>query len=107
MPYTCAFTGYVCVAAVASRGCSRGWRARAAGHKGATAGRPGERAAAASGLAPSACARAWRRSAALAVAAVAHCVSSLARQHKAQKPRGSENRPIAGRRFHALWLQSV
>ena len=55
MPYTCAFiNGYVGVAAVASRGalslscrvggvtgCSRGWRARAVGHRGATAGRPG------------------------------------------------------------------
>ena len=56
MPYTCAFTGYACVAAVASRGCSRLGRARAVGHRGATAGRPGERAAAAS-QAPSACAR--------------------------------------------------
>ena len=37
-------------------GCARGWRARAVGHRGATAGRPGERAAAAS-QAPSACAR--------------------------------------------------
>ena len=41
---------------MASRGRSRFGRARAAGHQGATAGRPGERAAAASGLAP--CARA-------------------------------------------------
>ena len=48
---------------MASRGRSRFGRARAAGHQGATAGRPGERAAAASGLAPSALASSGRSAA--------------------------------------------
>ena len=46
---------------------------------------PGERAAAASGLAPSACARAWRRSAACAIAPARHtCVNPPSAAQKAQ-----------------------
>ena len=65
MPYTC--VGFVVM--LVSRRRRRGVLSRAVGHQGATAGRPGERAAAASQLAPSARARAWRRSAAGALAA--------------------------------------
>ena len=57
MPYTCVIDRLWRCSRRWRRGdSSRSGRARAAGHRGATAGRPGERAAAASGLAP--CARA-------------------------------------------------
>ena len=58
----------------ASRGCSRLGRARAAGHRGATPGRPGERAAAASGLAPCARASSGRSAAFVSAAAWLTCV---------------------------------
>ena len=66
MPYTCVYRSVTGVlASVALRacsrggwcrvggvtGCARGWRARAVGHRGATPGRPGERAAAERSLA--------------------------------------------------------
>ena len=64
MPYTCVNLSVTEVlASAAVRGCSRLGRARAAGHQGATAGRPGERAAAASGPAPCARARSGRSAA--------------------------------------------
>ena len=91
MPYTCVYRSVTGVlASVASRGCSRLGRARAAGHRGATPGRPGERAAAASGLAPTSRAR----PAVGALLLLAHQRGSLAcasraRQQKAQKPRVS------------------
>ena len=44
-------------------------------------------------------------SAALAIAAVAHCVSQPRAATKAQKPRGSENRPIAQAGGFMLSLQ--
>ena len=55
-------------------GCARGWRARAVGHRGATAGRPGERAAAASGLAPPARALSGRSAAFVSAPAWLTCV---------------------------------
>ena len=76
MPYTCVYRSVTGVlASVASRGCSRLGRARAAGHRGATPGRPGERAAAASGLAPSALASSGRSAAFGSAAAWLTCVS--------------------------------
>ena len=75
MPYTCVYRAVMGVlAAVASRGCSRSGRARAAGHQGATPGRPGERAAAASGLAPCAHASSGRSAAFVSAAAWLTCV---------------------------------
>ena len=75
MPYTCVYRSVTGVlASVASRGCSRLGRARAAGHRGATPGRPGERAAAASGLAPSALASSGRSAAFVGAPAWLTCV---------------------------------
>ena len=59
---------------MASRRCSRLGRARAAGHQGATPGRPRERAAAASGLAPCAHASSGRSAAFVSAAAWLTCV---------------------------------
>ena len=121
MPYTCAFTGYVCVASVASRGCShacvchrgatpRRWRrggnlSLAVCHQGATAGRPGERAAAERSLAQSA--RALPAVAALLLLMPQPCSLACASERGLKRRKNHVcskfDRLIAfGRRFFAL-----
>ena len=109
MPYTCVIDRLWRCSRRWRRGdSSRSGRARAAGHRGATAGRPGERAAAASGLAPCARAPSGRSAAFVGAPAWLTCVSQPRAATKGAKTTCLKfHRPMRFCRGFSLSLQEA